>query len=262
MKTRQLVTALTVSLVCVSLGQAQEGGAGSAARLAVITARGRLLAAYDTAAWYATDAVQAMHPAQGSFHRYIGKQTINGWLVSFGRLNDTGDKFLVAYEAAQSEDPQHFTVKAYDPPQEETDFYFHAAKAIEAALHDFQGPNRHYNVAVLPADAGQLYVYVYPAQTEKNIFVAGADARFLVTSDGSRIIEKHQMHKSLLEFKDLGEGKTPVAGMHTHVLTDLPEDSDIFYVLSRKPHIPEDIITKNRTMYEVRTDGTVVAKKF
>lgn len=262
MKARHLVPALIAWLVFATVGLAQKGAAVSATELAEITARGRLLAAYDSAAWHATDAVEAMHPAQGSFHKYIGKRTPTGWVVIFGRFGDAGDKFLVAYEATQAEDAQHFSVKHYDPPQEDRGFYFHAAIAIDTALHDFQGPTRRYNVAVLPADSDHLFVYVYPAQIDKSVFVMGADARFLVSGDGSTIIDKHQMHKAIIEFRDPGEGKRPVAGMHGHVLSDSPEDSDVFYVLSRKPSLPEGVVTKSRTIYMIEIDGSIGVKKF
>jgi hypothetical protein len=257
MKTRHFVTALIAALVCVSVALAQKGGAPSAAELAEITARGRMLAAYDTAAWHATDAVQAMHPAQGSIRRYIAKQTINDWVVGFGRLNDAADKFFVAYEATQAEDPQHFTVKTYEPPQEETGFYFYSARAIDTALRDFQGPNRPFNVAALPAASEQHYVYVYPAQTDKSVFVMGADARYLMSPDGLTIVEKRQMHKSILENKVPGDGAKLAGGYHTHVLSDIPEDTDVFYVLIRKPPVPEYVGSLKHVVYVVNVDGTI-----
>src|SRR5262249_30377066 len=70
--------------------------------LAAITNRGRDLAGYDAAAWHASDALQAKHPKQGSVVRHIARKTDKGWLVSFGRLDDNQDRFLVVYEATQS----------------------------------------------------------------------------------------------------------------------------------------------------------------
>lgn len=46
-----------------------------------VTARGRALYEYDQAAWYATDAVQAMHPPDESVGRYShSSQTRDGRL--------------------------------------------------------------------------------------------------------------------------------------------------------------------------------------
>jgi hypothetical protein len=45
-----------------------------------------------------------------------------------------------------------------------------------------------------------------------------------------------------------------VAGVHTHVLADTPEDTDVFHVLARKPAVPEMILTK-RYVFQVDPDG-------
>ena len=260
-KTRRLVTALITVLLSASSGFAQEAKTPSDAELGEITARGRILAAYDTAAWHASDAVQALHPAEGSVRRYVAKQTINGWIVGFGRLNDTSDKFLVAYEATEAEDPQHFSVKAHESPLEDTGFYFHSARAVDTALADFRGPKRAFNVAALPTGSQQLYVYVYPAQTDTNVFVMGGDVRYLISPDGESIVEKRQMHKTILENKVPGEGAKLAAGYHTHVLSDIPEDTDVFYVLTRKPAVPEYVGISKDLIYIVNVDGSIERAK-
>src|SRR5450631_253428 len=86
----------------------------SDSELAAITERGILLAGYDQAAANATDAVQTTHPPDGKVTRYIAHKTATGWVVDFGRLNPERDKFLVAYEATQTE-VAHFEVKKLEP---------------------------------------------------------------------------------------------------------------------------------------------------
>jgi hypothetical protein len=223
-----------------------------------VTARGRALFEYDQAAWHATDAVQATHPPTQAVSRYIARKSDIGWQVAFGHLNDAQDRFLVTYEATQGATSQEFTVKKLDPPQEDTSFYLAAAKAIDTALHDFQGQKRPYNVAVLPAPPNQLYVYVVPAQTENGVYPLGGDARYLVSADGNTVVEKRQLHKSIIENRGaLPKGATPAGGYHTHVLSDVPEDTDVFYVLTRKPSMPEMIGTTNKKLYEISPDGTI-----
>lgn len=164
----------------------------------------------------------------------------------------------MAYEAAQGATLQEFTVEKLDPPLEDTSFYLSAAKAIDTALHDFQGQKHQYNVAVLPAPPDLFYVYVVPAQTEEGIYPLGGDARYLVSADGNTIIEKRQLHKSIIENRtELPKGATPAGSFHTHVLSDVPEDTDVFYVLTRKPSIPEIIGTTNKKLYEISPDGTI-----
>jgi hypothetical protein len=151
----------------------------TASQLAAITERGRMLAGYDTAAWQATDAVMAAHPKAGSLGRYIALKTTTGWVVDFGRLNLTGDKFLVAYEAAQTGGSAHFEVRTFDPMREDTGWNLAAAKGIEAVMRDFHGANRPYNIAVLPAEREGMYVYVYPAQVKNGVYPLGGGWRTL-----------------------------------------------------------------------------------
>jgi len=228
-----------------------------------VTARGRALYEYDQAAWHATDAVQALHPPDQSIGRYIALKLDKGWSVAFGHLNDQRDRFLIGYEATQGATLQQFTVKKFDPLKEDTSFYLAAAKAFDTALHDFRGEKRPYNVAILPAPPNQLYVYVLPAQTKTGIYPLGGDVRYLVTADGGTIVEKRQLHKSIIEMdpSSLPKGATPAAGVHTHVLSDVPEDTDVFHVLTRQPPQPEIIGTRNKKMYEISVDGTIRQRK-
>ena len=191
----QLLAALALLIVAVVVNASQKP---TIAELATITERGRLLAEYDAAAWQATDAMLAAHPKEGSSNRYIAHKTDTGWVVDFGRLSMAGDKFLVVSEAVQA--GGQYTVKSFDPAREDTGWNLAAAKGIETAARDFHGADRQYNVAVLPAEGGSLYVYLYPAQLKEGIYPLGADARYRISPDGMNIIEKRQMHKGIIEY--------------------------------------------------------------
>jgi hypothetical protein len=147
----------------------------SAAELDAITGRGRLLAAYDWVAWNATNAVMAAHPKADPAGRYIARKIDAGWVVDFGRLSATGDAFLVVDEAAQMNGSAKFQVKTFDAVRRDTGWNLSAARAIEIASGDFGETNRPYNIAVLPAGAGGLYVYLYPAQTDAAVYPLGGD---------------------------------------------------------------------------------------
>jgi hypothetical protein len=243
--------------------KANKGGVPSA-ELEAITARGRMLEEYDVAAWHATDVVQDLKPEKGSTRYYIARKAETGWVVVFGRLNETQDKFLTVYQATQGTRPEYFTVKKYDPPQESADFFFFAARAFEAALKDLGAVNRPYNAYAIPSETGQLYVYLLPAQTQDTIYPLGGDVRYTFTADGGTMVEKHPMHKTILEI-DYGpsadKGKEPVSGFHTHVLSNVPEDSDVFHVLTRKPLIPEYVGTMDKKIWVIQTDGTILLGK-
>lgn len=258
--TKRIVVALFLLCSCALLAQKaeRENKVPSPADLQAIAARGRRLAEYDVAAWHATDVIQDLNPVKGSTRYYIAKKTDSGWVVVFGRLNDAHDKFLTLYEAAQGTRPDFFTDKKYDPPRESTDFYLSAAKAFDSALKDLGAVSRPYNAYAIPSEGGQLYVYLLPAQTENGTYPLGGDVRYTFTTDGGSMLEKRQMHKSILEF---AIKKDTVSGYHIHVLSLTPEDSDVFYVLTRKPSIPEYVGMLNKKIYVIQTDGTILLGK-
>jgi hypothetical protein len=228
---------------------------------AAITQRGRMLAEYETAAGKAIKAVAAMHPEQGTIERYIARKSADGWVVVFGRYNGQHDKFLLVYEVAPGTDPKLFTAKKDDPPKEDAGFFFFAARAIDAAMQDFQGEKRPYHAAVLPAESNQMYVYVYPVPATPGVYPLGGDVRYLLSPDGSTIVARRQLHRAIIESRgSVPKGAQVVGGFHSHVLSDVPEDTDVFYVLTRKPRAPE-FVAAGGHMYEILIDGTIRVQK-
>ncbi len=250
---------IATALFCLSavLASAQ---VASDSELAGITSRGRLLYEYDQAAWHATDAVRAANPPKELLGRYVAKKTDAGWVVAFGRLNESKDVFLIAAMATQGATLQQFAVKQMEEPQADSGFFLAAAHAIDLAISAYHGiaPGRSYNASVLPATDGRLYVYLEPAQTDADgeYFPLGADVRYTVSADGVNIVETRQMHKSIIRKADIPEGAKLTAGYHTHILSEIPEDSDVFCVLSRKPLMPE-YVGSQTAIYVVNTDGTI-----
>jgi hypothetical protein len=163
--------------------------------------------------------------------------------------------------ATQGNRPEQFEVKGFDPPGEDAGFFRSAARAIDVALRDFtehfEGEKRSYNVAVLPAEKDQFWVYLVPAPTKPGVWPLGGDVRYLVSSDGSKVVAKRQLHKAVIEKEaPKGDAQKQVAGIHTHVLADTPEDTDVFHVLTRKPAVPELIATE-RFVFVVEPDGAI-----
>ncbi len=229
--------------------------------LAAISDRGRDLAGYDAAAWHASDAVQAKQPKEGAVVRYIARKIGKKWVVAFGRLDEKQDKFLINYEVTQSDKPDVFDLKEMTPPKEDTRFFFSAARAIDTVLKDFmehfEGEQRPYNVAILPAEKGQLWVYLVPAPTKPKVWPLGADVRYLIAGDGNKVIEKRQLHHAVIELEPpKDQDNQQVAGIHTHVLSETPEDTDVFFVLTRQPSVPELIRTEH-FMFVVEVDGSI-----
>ncbi|WP_422928222.1 hypothetical protein [Singulisphaera sp. PoT] len=258
--------ATVLALAAIVLAEPPEPkGPPTKEELAAITERGRDLFAYDSACWHASDALMAKKPPEGSFDRYIARKTEMGWTVAFGKLNEAGDRFLIAFEATPGEKPDQYKIEAFDPPKEDKGFLLAAPKAVDLTIQEFTKlpglERRRYNVAILPAPEGNLWVYFMPAQTKAKIWPLGGDARFLVSADGSNILERRRLHKSVIEVSPPDpDGNQQVAGMHTHILADVPEDTDVFHVLTRKPSVPEVIRTEH-WMYVVEPDGKISEPK-
>lgn len=230
----------------------------SQASLDAISARGRLLADYDRAASAASDAVQEINPKEDRVTQFVAVMDKTGWKVLFARLDKKKQNFLVAYEAvSQDSSLTKFDVKSNDPPVTVTGFPLFAVKAMATALAKFQiEEQRAYNIAALPADRGRLWVYIYPAQTSSDIWPLGGDNRYLISANGEKIIANRRMHKTIIDFPSPPTGTKIESGYHTSVLDNIPEDSDVFYVLTRRPSVPEFVVTRNFT-YLINTDGSI-----
>lgn len=230
-----------------------------AAYVAGVSERGKALYGYDQAAWHGTDAFFALHPETNGLTHYICMKTSTGWEVVFPKWNATYDRLLVVYEAKQEGGPDNYTAEKYDPPREGPDDLVAKERALELAIADFPAQNRQYNTAILPADGGNLYVYIYPAATKKNVWPIGGDLRYTISADGKQIIEKRQLHKTILDM-EFDPAKHAVAGVHSHVLSDVPEDTDVLYVLTRRPLMPE-YIGAGKHVFVVNTDGSIRVEK-
>lgn len=257
---RMILALLFLSTCCAGL-LAEKNAPLSPEQLAEITSRGRLLAEYDQAASYATDAVMAAHPKDDSDSRFVCRKADATWMCVFGRL--TADKLLIDYEALQGAGAKEFEAKHHDPPKEDAGFFFAAVKAMMTAGNDFQktAEKRPYNPTVLPTASGQFYVYMVPAQTKRGVYPLGGDARYLVSADGNTIVEKRQLHKSILETnQQVPSGTKFAGGWHNHVITETPEDTDVFFVLTRRPLTPESV-GAGKHVYFIETNGTIKVSK-
>ena len=230
--------------------------------LDAITARGRLLAEYDRAAWHATDAVFALHPDQSAVRGYLARRRADGlWEVVFGRLDPATNAFVIAYRAIQrSPGDTAYGATALSQRESDTDHYARAARALDVARGAFGPANRPYNAMVIPASAeGDWFVYLVPAPTRPGVFPLGGDARYHVSADGRSLIARRRLHNTVLEYTGRTKPNAEqVASYHTAVLDDRPEDTDVFHVLSREPKLPEYIASQSY-VFRVDLDGRITA---
>jgi hypothetical protein len=235
------------------------------AELDSITARGRLLAEYDAAAWHGTDAVMALQPKSDLVAGYLARRTADArWEVVFGRSSAAGDTFYVAYRAVQrAVGDTAFNASAISPATPETDYDARASRALDAGRREFGRPTRPYNAMVVSVgDKGEWYVYLVPAPTVAGVWPLGGDVRYRVSADGRTIIEQRRLHNAVIEFDSRSAtsqpGKTLQAGSHSAVLADRPEDTDVFYVLTRQPSLPEYIVSRSY-YFRIAVDGQIMA---
>ena len=85
----------------------------------------------------------------------------------------------------------------------------------------------------------------------------GADVRYLLSPDGTKIIDKRQMHKTIFEYAPPTDPAVSMAGgYHTHVFSDVPEDADVMLVLTRQPRVQETVGAGDY-IFTIATDGTI-----
>jgi hypothetical protein len=255
---------LILLLTCLSAwgtaGFSQIKDADLPSYLAGVTERGRDLYAYDQAAWHGTDAFFELHPDTSGLTHYVCVKTAKGWVVTFPKWNVAHDHLIAAFEARETEQPGLFKATAVDPPHETSDELIPMERALETATRDFKAEARPYNTAVLPAPNGQLYVYIYPGQTKETVWPIGGDVRYTISADGTQIVERRQMHKTILDIEYPSDKKV-VAGMHSHILSNVPEDTDVLCVLERRPSMPEYVGTPDKRVFVIQTDGTITLAK-
>ena len=222
--------------------------------LAGVTARGRLLAAYDRAAWHGTDAFFALKPALTDANSMLARQQPDGhWIVDFGRLTAARDTLYLVYEAVEAGRPDSFTARKLDPPTPVLGDERLAAVALHTSLDDFGTQQRAYNSYVLPRDDRKFWVFFLPAPTNQLLYPLGADVRFLISADGRQILEKHPMHHALL---NMALPDSALYGLNTVLVDDVPQESDVFLTLTRTPHRPELVATAHYD-YEIAVDGSI-----
>lgn len=251
------LVAATAAATAAQPAAAQAPACADAQRLAEATTRGRLLAAYDRAAWNGTDALAGLAPPPGAITQYVARATPAGWTVAFGRLTAGRDSFLVAYEARPTERAGRYTARRVAPERADTDTLLRAARALRTAGDAFGAVSRRYNAAALPDGQGGWWVYLVPAPSVWGVWPLGADARFRVSGDGRRVLETRRLHRQVIEFNAASggpDGARVEVGTHTHVLSDEVEDTDVFSVMTRDPRVPEFIVT-DRWVFRVDSDG-------
>ncbi|HEV2643657.1 MAG TPA: hypothetical protein VGT98_13155, partial [Candidatus Elarobacter sp.] len=253
------VALATLSAVAVRAQTPGQKPPPSADSLHAIEQRGSRLARYDFVAWVATDSLLARGVKLEPGGLYVVRPVSDGtWEAVFGRLNAATGAFLIDYIVRQRHaNPTQLDVEAFATPYPDTGFVLRAARAITAATRDFGPQQRPYNASILEQPDGGLFVYLMPAQLRQDVFPLGGDVRYHFSPDGRQLLAKRRLHNAILEFSaSIAGGNTLQAGTHRAVLDDIPEDTDVFHVLVRKPRVPEYVVT-DEFLYGISPDGHI-----
>jgi hypothetical protein len=232
-------------------------------QLADITDRGRALAGYQRAVWRAYAQLLATRPDPRLVQRYIAYHADSGWVVAFGRLSVTRDTFYVSSVAIPAvvngrRVDTLFTLETPATPGADTDYLVRAARAIDTATALFWPSARPYEAAVLPAADGSWWVYVIPAANRAGVWPLGDDMRYRISADGRAILEARRMHVGVIEYdRTLRQEDTRfTAGVHNTLTSEVPEDTDVYHVLTRQPRVFEYVFTP-RSLYMINEDGSI-----
>ena len=242
---------------------ARAQGAPTQGELDQISARGRALAGYQRAAWNATVQLMATNPDPSQVERYVAYHADSGWVVAFGKLDAQRDTFYVSTIAVPAavngqRVDSVFEFHKFDVPGPDIDFLVRATRAMDTAVVAMGAKGRAYQVAAIPTENGDWYVYLTPASDFTSSFPLGDDVRYRISSEADRILEVRRMHKGMVAFDRAAHSDAArlTAGRHKTSLRDEPEDSDICHVLTRRPQVPEMVETRH-FRYEIGVDGSI-----
>ncbi len=240
-------------LFCLPLYSEAQETPPDPATLSEITERGRSLVAYDIVAWNATDAVKKLSPDNSALSHYVILKEGETLKAYFGNLEK--DYFEIYYVATADKNLKIKNVEKQRPVLKNQGIIFSLIRALETAKNDFKENERPYNVSVFRFSGEEMYVYFVPAPLRPNQWPLGKDVRYKISSDGKKILEKTMLHKDLIELPPPPKGVK--AGYHTIVLTDLPTETDVMYVMERKPKVEEFVLSK-KFAFNILPDGKIL----
>ena len=209
---------------------------------------GAAIYAQDQASWKATDVM--LEHTHGKpdprAHGWVTLEQPSGFRVLFVGLVE--NKPLAFYEVklGDGQPPRISDVNPPAPLDPDAEVRFKAIHAADPPRDpDFLLCSKTYNSVVLPASLvgkqGWL-VYLLAATHEPKVAVVGGHHRFLISPDGSRILEHTQLSRSCLNLKqDTSDGFKPEAMFASHLVTSAPIETHVF--VSLQHHMPFVVLT-------------------
>ena len=248
---------LSVSLF-FSIGYASEGKPPRE-EIDRLIRRGQEIANYERVIIKATDLLLASRPDRSKLEVYIAVKDSIRWFIYFGRISENGDSF----ETYCSYSCPHGLLEKMREVEDEkvvsTDV-LQLAKAVKLTRDSAISQSAKvpaYNTNVFREDDGSITVYLTPGTENPEVILLGGDYKVSISADGSRILNIIQLHNGILEFPLNAEDGMGLAGAyHTHVLNNLPTETDVAFILLNPQLAPHYIMGQN-WMSRIDADGTI-----
>jgi hypothetical protein len=204
--------------------------------------RGIEIAQYERVAMKATDILLELKPDQSKLGVYIAEKTNGAWKVYFGRVVGEGAGFQAAYVFSC---PENSLKKMKAVPVSEISVEItQRAQAVSAALKalEFDARGGSYNTSVFREEDGTLTVYLLPGNKNPDVVLLGGDFKVLVSPDGSQVDRKIPLHRTVLEMPVAPKEGKPAGAFHTHILDDIPTETDVAQVILYPSLAPHSIL--------------------
>lgn len=224
--------------------------------IAKIEKRGKEIANYEQAAIMATDLLLASNPDKDKLGTYVAINKNKMWAVFFGKNIDNKFQLGYFYSCPDGEfDKMRAEKELKDVPRDVYDFTQAVNLATKAIELDVEFPP--YNPSVFREDDGTITVYFLPGNKDPNVILIGGDFKVSISGDATKVLNKTKLHTNVLNVPiNFKEGEKPEAGFHTHVLIDLPTETDVALVLMN-PQMGPHFITGRTWMSKIDPNGKI-----
>jgi hypothetical protein len=204
--------------------------------------RGAEIAEYERAAMKATDMLLGHAHDASKLGIYVAEKTGGAWTVYFGRVSGERALFDAAYVYSCPENSLQ-KMRAVPVPEISVEVT-QRARAVSAALQalEFDVRGRFYNTSVFREEDGTLTVYLLPGNKNPDSVLLGGDFKVSLSSDGTQLIKKSPLHRTVLEISVVPKEGKPAGAFHTHILDDVPTETDVAQVLLYPTLAPHSVM--------------------
>ncbi|GEM_PF-6307171 len=245
--------------LCLFAGHAAaEPVAPSPADIARIEARGQQIAGHERAVIRATDLLMASKQDVGSVDTYLAVPSDGGWTVYFGKLSNEGFAAPFVYVcAAESCQASPSGIPNTAPPEVAS-----LAKAISLVRSVAPpippgAPFSQFNVAVFREPDNTITAYLTPGNEDPRAILLGGDVKISISADGASVLSQTELHNTTLRIPlSLPDGKQPAGAYHTHVVSELPTETDVALMLLH-PVLAPHFIAGPQWMTQVDSAGKI-----